>query len=158
MTAVANESAELEGNGGWSGVSSQVQSVCSYFGVSDFVSWAQEVPAVFSTGTSGITAFLGGTPAQKLDIYRAASPVHYVSINDPPLLLFHGDHDRSVPFAQSQIMYNAYQKAGLDATLIKVQGADHNFVQATANVPISPSQEQIELSTREFFRNTLVNR
>src|SRR5262249_52864586 len=34
----------------------------------------------------------------------AASPITYVSPDDPPMLLIHGDADRTVPFRQSELM------------------------------------------------------
>jgi acetyl esterase/lipase len=48
-----------------------------------------------------LTGFLGGTRQQIPDIYEAASPIHHVSEDDPPMLLFHGDADRLVPIAFS---------------------------------------------------------
>src|SRR5258706_3672532 len=36
--------------------------------------------------------------------YREASPLHHVSPNAAPMLLIHGDADKSVPFEQSEMM------------------------------------------------------
>ena len=55
----------------------------------------------------------------------AASPVTYVSADDPPMLLIHGDADRTVPFHQSELMEAALKKANVPVKLIRIEGADH---------------------------------
>jgi acetyl esterase/lipase len=55
----------------------------------------------------------------------AASPVNYVSADDPPMLLLHGDADRTVPFHQSEIMEAALKKVNVPVKLIRIEGADH---------------------------------
>src|SRR5262245_48915740 len=55
----------------------------------------------------------------------AASPITYVSKDDPPILLMHGDADRTVPFHQSEMMEAALKKVNVPVKLIRVEGADH---------------------------------
>ncbi len=55
----------------------------------------------------------------------AASPINYVSADDPPILLIHGDADRTVPFHQSEMMEAALKKANVPVKLIRIEGADH---------------------------------
>jgi acetyl esterase/lipase len=55
----------------------------------------------------------------------AASPINYVSPDDAPFLLVHGDVDRSVPFHQSEMMEAALKKAGVPVKLIRIEGGDH---------------------------------
>jgi acetyl esterase/lipase len=55
----------------------------------------------------------------------AASPVNYVTSDDPPILLIHGDADRTVPFHQSEIMEAALKKVNVPVKLIRIEGADH---------------------------------
>ncbi len=49
----------------------------------------------------------------------------WVSKDDPPFLIMHGDEDRLVPPRQSEILFQALKKAGVDATLYVVKGAGH---------------------------------
>ena len=56
---------------------------------------------------------------------RAISPVTYVTPDDPPLLLIHGDSDRIVPFQQSEIMEAALRPARIAVKLVRVAGGDH---------------------------------
>src|SRR6266851_2706152 len=44
--------------------------------------------------------------------YHKASPLHHVSPNSAPILLIHGDADKSVPFEQSEMMVKALRAAG----------------------------------------------
>jgi acetyl esterase/lipase len=55
----------------------------------------------------------------------AASPVNYVSKDDAPTLLVHGDADRTVPFTQSEMMEAALRKVGVPVKLIRIVGGDH---------------------------------
>lgn len=143
LVGTADASAGLEGNGGWADYSSRVQAVCSFYGPSDFVSWYQDNARFGRTLSSAETLFLGGTMEQKPDVYRQASPVTWVSADDPPLLMVHGDRDIVVPFRQSLIMLDAYKALGLEATLIRVPDAGHGFI----NWPT----RQIEQAVCEFF-------
>jgi acetyl esterase/lipase len=153
LVATAHESAGLEGSGGWANVSSRVSAVLSWFGPTDF----SVGPAAFENGTGfSIRIFLGGDPQQKPENYKRASPVNWVSPDDPPLLLIHGNKDSVVPFDQSARMVKAYRKLGLNVRLIKVRNAGHNF-QRAANAPISPAIEKIKQISVDFFRKALLS-
>lgn len=54
-----------------------------------------------------------------------ASPITYVSADDPPVLLMHGDADRTVPFHQSELMEAALRKVNVPVKLIRIEGGDH---------------------------------
>jgi acetyl esterase/lipase len=151
LAGTAPESAHLEGSGGWPDVSSRVSAVVSWFGPSDF----SVGPEAFERGKGpSIIAFLGGRPVDKPENYLRASPVTWVAKGDPPILIFHGDQDTTVPFDQSVRMMRAYRKAGLHVKLVRVHNAGHNFTPAGSRA-IRPSIEQItELSLR-FFENNL---
>jgi len=55
----------------------------------------------------------------------SASPLTYLSPNDPPVLILHGDSDKTVPVEQSQLLHERYQKAGLESELHIIEGAGH---------------------------------
>lgn len=65
------------------------------------------------------------------------SPVLYVSKDDPPTLLVHGTADELVPLSHSERILAAFQKEGVTAELLVLEGAGHGFrgedeVKATA--------------------------
>lgn len=61
---------------------------------------------------------LGGTPATLPEAYAAASPINFVSSDDPPTFLYHGQLDLLVEVEQSEHLYAALQKAGVKAELV----------------------------------------
>jgi len=107
-------------------------------------------------GTTGELWHHNWRPAnkQKPELYRRASPIFYVSKDDPPLLLVHGEKDDGVPFDQSARMAESYRRLGLSVEFIAVQNAGHDF-QHIGNESISPSVEVIHQKTVEFFKQYL---
>lgn len=78
------------------------------------------------SATAMIAAFLGQTRRRDSDaLYREASPISHVSAGSAPFLLVHGDADEGVPIANSERMYEALKKAGVDAELVRLPGAGH---------------------------------
>ena len=53
------------------------------------------------------------------------SPVSKVTPDAPPFLLIHGTKDSTVPFSQSEELYDALEAAGCDVTLLALDGAEH---------------------------------
>ena len=54
-----------------------------------------------------------------------ASPITYVSPDDPPFLLIHGDADQTVSYRNSEVMHSALVDAGIRAELLRIRGAGH---------------------------------
>jgi acetyl esterase/lipase len=147
LAATADESAGLEGNGGWPDVSSRVQAAAAYYGVSDFTVGATQFQ--HHTGAVVIKLFRG-TESEKPALYRQASPIFYVSKHSPPLFLAHGEKDDLVPFDQSVKMTDAYKKYALNVEFVAVKNAGHDF-QQVGDIPVTPSVETIHNQTVEFF-------
>jgi dipeptidyl aminopeptidase/acylaminoacyl peptidase len=127
-----------------------VQAAASYYGVSDLtVPFPQDTVRV-------IVKFFRGTEEEKPELYRKASPMLYVSKDDPPLLLVHGEKDDGVPFDQSVRMAETYRRAGLPVEFIAVKNAGHDF-QHIGDAPISPSVEVIHQKTVDFFKRYVVS-
>jgi len=70
---------------------------------------------------------LGGPVRDLLDKARAASPITYITPDDPPFLIMHGDNDRVVPYQQSVLLDEALRKAGVESKLHTVAGGGHAF-------------------------------
>jgi acetyl esterase/lipase len=118
---------ELEGSGDNMQYSSRVQAVCDVAGPADLAAMTNLGPK----RRFAIEALLGG-PLEK-DKAKAitASPIHYVSKDDPPFLIVHGEGDRVIPVEQSQRLYEELLKAGVNATL-KILPVGHQAVQMDA--------------------------
>jgi len=85
-----------------------------------------------SVGAPLVALLLGArvddtTPKASVEYKTAvtASPITYVSKDDPPILLMHGDADRTVPFHQSEMMEAALKKVNVPVKLIRIEGGDH---------------------------------
>jgi len=69
--------------------------------------------------------WLGGTRAEKPDVYRLASPAAFVTADDPPMFFFHGERDVLVPVLSPVGMQVLLNLAGVEATVHVVEGAGH---------------------------------
>ena len=121
--------------------SSRVQAVVDMFGPIDLT-------VQFEGGYEGASRVFAGFDA------ALASPVTYVTPDDPPFLLFHGDSDPLVPIEQSQIFLAALQAAGVPAKLVTVENAGHSFKPVDGKT-ISPSRQEIVQMVVEFFEEQL---
>lgn len=68
-------------------------------------------------------------PALKFDVAKAAgcSPLLFVSPDDPPTLLIHGDKDDLVPISHSQNILAEFQKQNVTSELLVIEGGGHGF-------------------------------
>jgi acetyl esterase/lipase len=111
------------------GYSSRVQAVCNYFGPSDLsLMQAQSGPESrmrHDLPDSPEALLIGGLVADHPDKAAAASPITYVTPDDPPFLIVHGDADPTVPVGQARILDAALRKAGVPSTLVLLEGAGH---------------------------------
>ncbi len=111
----------LNDTGGSPGQSSKVQAVVSFFGPTD-------MRATFPPASVPLLRdFIGGTPAEKPDAHRLASPVNYVTPGDAPMLLLQGTKDPLVPHAQAILMLEAMTKAGVPGRVELLAGASHGW-------------------------------
>ena len=121
--------AALEGDGDNSGYSSRVQAVVDISGPTDILSLYEGVAnATEGPGRrarSFIEQFLGGTPEENRAKAIAASPITYISKDDPPFLVIHGENDLSIPVSQSEIFVQKLKAAGVDGTLVVAEGRGH---------------------------------
>ena len=103
--------------------SDRVASVVAYFPPVDLRSLARGV----NPPASGTV--LDRFPALNYDKEKAAdySPIMFVTSDDPPTLLIHGDKDELVNISNSKIIYEAFQKANVKTDFITIPGAGHGF-------------------------------
>ena len=59
------------------------------------------------------------------------------------LVIMHGDKDDTVDFEQSELLYAALKKAGVDATLVPMKGAGHGFGGPEAMGPVMQFLQRI---------------
>ena len=121
--------AALEGDEGNTNESSQVQAVVDFFGPTDFLQMqAHALPGSWINHNSpkAPEALLIGGPVQKnQEKAERANPIKYVTDDDPPFFIAHGNQDLLVPCNQSELLFNALKKAGDNVTFYIIAGAGH---------------------------------
>jgi len=90
---------------------------------------------------------LGGPIEEKRDIAAKLSPVELMTKDSPPVLLVHGEQDKTLSFKFSTFMRDRAKEIGAPVECILVQGADHGF----RGEAIQPSLEEICQRSVEFF-------
>jgi acetyl esterase/lipase len=66
--------------------------------------------------------FLGATVAERPDVYDLASPIRFVTPDDPPMFLYHGASDWMVDAEQSRLMLEALGRAHVPASYFETSG------------------------------------
>jgi acetyl esterase/lipase len=120
--------AALEGSGGNADEATTVRCVVDVFGPNDLVDLDLTASEYWGKVRRKLLAkLLGGVPEKTKDLARAASPVAYVSKDDPPVLIVHGTKDPLVPFRQATLFEEALKAGGVEAILLPVKGAAHGW-------------------------------
>ena len=107
---------------------SSVRCVVDFFGPTDFLRMNDfEGRIDHDAAGSPESRFIGAPIQEHPEKTQKANPIQYVTKDDPPMLLMHGEKDQAVPYNQSELLYAALRKAGVEARLYNVRGADHGF-------------------------------
>ncbi|OYW31016.1 MAG: hypothetical protein B7Z47_02385, partial [Chthoniobacter sp. 12-60-6] len=107
-------------------LSSRVQAVCDYYGPTDFSVFVT-TPGYEShaTDASPEAKLIGGAVLQNKDKAARVNSITYVTKDDPPFLIVHGDKDPTVPINQSQLLFEALKKTEVSAHFHTIHGAGH---------------------------------
>jgi len=112
-----------------SDVSSRVQAACDFFGPTDLLQMdAHALPNArlkHDPPFSPESRLIGGAIQDNKDKAARANPITYVTADDPPFLIVHGDQDPLVPIHQSQLLFEALKKAGVSVHFHTIHGAGH---------------------------------
>lgn len=122
MLAFTDTSDGLEGDCGFSNYSSNVQATVGLAPPVDLAEWYTN-----GTGAGSLIGLLGGKPDEVPERYIEASPISYVSENDPPTLTIMGDLDIDVPPAQGELLDAKMSEEGIYHNLIILEGKKHNY-------------------------------
>lgn len=159
MLGVTDAQDGLEGDSGTPGVSSRVQAVVSYYSATDFTHQKPFDPKQFSPELDAMLqayyhkptreVFEAMRPVKDLDdpIYERMSVLPYVSSDDPPVAIFHGDADPILPTEHALKLDRALTAAGVPHELHIVHGGGHGFV--------GPQLAEAERQSLEFLNRWL---
>ena len=129
-------------------VSSRVQAVCDYYGPTDFKVFVTTARYERHASTeSPESKLIGGAVQENPDKVARVNPITYVSKDDPPFLIVHGDEDGTVPHNQSELLFEALKASGVPVHFHTIHGAGHGG--PAFNEPV------IGDMVREFFEKRL---
>jgi acetyl esterase/lipase len=83
------------------------------------------------------------------------SPILYVSPDDPPTLLMHGDEDTLVNISHSQNIYTVFNEQGVTSEFITYPGQGHGFRGEDAELA---RQEVVDWFSEHLLGTTVANR
>jgi acetyl esterase/lipase len=124
MLGLTKPSDDFEGNGGHAEQSSSVAVVAHWAGPIDM--------AGFYHGTNEIVVpfvvrYLGGTPKEVPEQYKAASPLSYVTDKAPPILSIHGEIDDAVPIQGTKDLDKAMKADSAEHERLILEGQGHSY-------------------------------
>ena len=130
VAATANEIGWLEGSAlGNPQFSSRVKAVVDLYGPTDLLRLeADKLPCIPLDGNASYMppSLLMGCPIQECrDWTRTASPMSYVTADDPPFFIMHGMLDCLVAFTQSVALHQKLVATGVDSELVLIPKGDH---------------------------------
>ena len=126
-------------------VSSRVQAAAVFYPPTDFLNFGKQNAspstnrmALILTGVYAAFDFKGWNDttrsyvtitddAKKLEIARQISPIYFVSPDDPPIMIIHGDADVVVPLQQSESIIKKLEAASVPNELIIKKGGGHGW-------------------------------
>lgn len=142
LAGLTDESDSLEGPGRYPEVSSRVQAVVSMSGPTHMTSvYAAPVVKPYAE------RFMTAPPEQRPERYRRASPTQYVSADDPPIMIIHGENDDVVPVGQAKKLDRELASALLPHTLLVLDEQPHVYRGEGA--------QKAQRRRRSFFRRHL---
>ncbi len=128
--------------------SSGVQAVCDFYGPTDFNVFVT-TPRYerHAQAESPEARLIGGAVLENPEKVRRVNPITYVSEDDPPFLIVHGDHDGTVPLNQSELLSRALENVGVPVIFHTIRGAGHGGP--------AFSEPVVSEMVRDFFRRQL---
>lgn len=130
MLGVTGGVQELEGTlGKHLDQSSRVSCVLDFCGPSDFLTFGGKGSVIDPDDPKGALAkLIGGPLKDRQEQGRKASPVSYITPDDAPFLIIHGDKDTLVPYSQATEFETALKAAHVPAILLTGTDGGHVFL------------------------------
>lgn len=100
--------------------SPKVQALVNFYGPSDLVDVAEEDKPT-------VEYLIGKTEDEAPELYKAASPIYFITKTAPPTITFHGTLDELVPYEQSDRLHEKLQELGIPSYYHKLKGWPHTM-------------------------------
>jgi acetyl esterase/lipase len=110
------------------GTAPRPKAVFSIYPPDDFaLGWNQDTKLGPITARKLLTAYLGGSPEEFPERYRAVSATLHVRAGLPPIFIAAGDNDHLVPYEGHVEFVRKLDAAGVPNQLVTIPYADHGF-------------------------------
>lgn len=107
--------------------STRVRAVCDFCGKTDLATLIADNPERDKIPLAKeIDQYIGGPIAENREIAVAASPITYVTADDPPFLIVHGDADPVNDYRHAVVFYEKLKAAGVPVTLVTLPETPHD--------------------------------
>jgi acetyl esterase/lipase len=145
MIATADDITDSKSTDPVDKVSSRVQAVAVFFPPTDFINYGRvntsgkineaglvmaKVAAAFDfkewNNATGTYVSITDTE-RRLSIAKEISPINFVSADDPPVMIIHGDKDYLVPTQQSESIIEKFKEAKVPYQFIIKEGGSHGW-------------------------------
>lgn len=145
MIATSDDDKDIKSNDPVDKVSARVQAVAVFYPPTDFINYGgpntsgkinqaglvfAKVAAAFDfkewNDTTGTFVSITDTK-RRLEIAKEISPITWVTPDDPPVIIIHGDKDFLVPKQQSESIIEKFKEAHVPEKLIIRQGGSHGW-------------------------------
>lgn len=154
LLAMTGGMEQLEGGREHLEFSSRVQAAVAYAGVFDFVArfTDEQQIALQPKVESKIKengAWIGPTFSRTNQHWLTASCINHIDRKDPPMLLIHSKDDSTVPWLQSQDMYERMRKAGIQSEIKYYERGGHGF----QNKADEPKADMVRFFAKRLLNN-----
>lgn len=95
----------------------------SHFGIGDLETFVADTHKFESRYLDRLV----GPYPERVDLYRARSPIQHIDQLSTPMILFQGLEDKIVPPNQAEQMYSAVRAKGLPVAYLPFEGEQHGF-------------------------------
>jgi acetyl esterase/lipase len=120
MVGYSHGSAEFNGECAADSIDDRVQAVVNIYGPCDLTT-------PFAVNNSVVIKFLGASYSESPEIYQLASPLHWLTADDPPTLIFHGTIDEVVPISQSDTLKTRLDRLAIPNSYHRLKGWPHTM-------------------------------
>ena len=151
LAGVTNDIDEFEGDEP-AQLSSDVQAAVSWYGIMALDRMREtahpESPYEYEHAEAPESLLVGKTVGENPEAGRYASPLEYVTPDDPPLLLYHGTDDRIVGYGQSELLFERAREICHDTTFYELRGLGHDSADVYSALGENPPAEATARTVR----------
>lgn len=112
----------------YAGGNESIRGVISFYGPTDLTyAYAHPADPRVADIRSLLEDYLGGSPDERDETYREASPINFATSRSPSTLLVHGSRDDMVQLAHSERLAGRLEELSVPHLLVRLPWATHGF-------------------------------